>query len=92
MRLNGRAIVTVDEAVTESFEQRGKHPRSVIVFTLTEAYFQCAKAFMRSGLWSGQDDSNAVPTVGQMIKEQKDDFDAQDYDATYAEKAQDRMW
>ena len=81
----------LDGADTEAFDQRGKHPKSVIVITVGEAYFQCAKAIMRSELWTA-DHTTTLPTAGQMIKEQKAEFDAQSYDDGYAEYAKTRMW
>jgi len=47
---------------------------------------------MRSGLWSGEDQSSAVPTAGQFIKELQSTFDAEAYDEGYGEYARDRMW
>ena len=91
IRINGTAVLSVDPDITNSFEQRGKHPKTVIVITVGEAYFQCAKAIMRSELWSGEHVAD-LPTAGQFIKEQQAEFDAQDYDENYAENAQARMW
>ncbi len=92
VRVNGTARLTADPEMTSRFEQRGKHPRSVILVEIGEVYFQCAKAIMRSRLWSGEDDSGAVPTAGQMVREADAGFDAEDYDTRYAERAQERMW
>ncbi len=92
VRLNGRALVTADETATGSFEQNGKHPRSVIIVTLEEIYFQCAKALMRSRLWQAEDESDRVPTAGDFIRELDADFDARAYDDGYADYAKDRMW
>jgi len=92
VRVNGRAVLTADTDVIGRFEQRGKHPRTVIVVTVEEMYFQCAKALMRSGLWSRGDESAQVPTAGQFIREQDEAFDGDTYDATYPEQAKARMW
>ena len=91
VRVNGRAVLTDDSAVTGTFDQRGNHPKLVIVITLEEMYFQCAKAIMRAGIWS-RDDSADVPTAGQFVKEQDQGFDGETYDATYPEYAKSRMW
>lgn len=91
VRVNGRAVLTDDPAVTTTFEQRGRHPKVVIVITATEIYFQCAKALMRAGLWT-RDDSAGLPTAGQFIAEQNPDFDAAGYDLTYPDDAPKRMW
>jgi PPOX class probable FMN-dependent enzyme len=92
VRINGQAALSDDPAVTESFDQQGKHPKVVIIITLTEVYFQCAKAILRAGLWSGLDESAALPTAGQFLKEMDQDFDADGYDLTYPTDATTRMW
>ncbi|MEO1494716.1 MAG: pyridoxamine 5'-phosphate oxidase family protein [Pseudomonadota bacterium] len=92
VRVNGTAVLTADPAVTETFEQRGKHPRSVIVVTVGEMYFQCAKALMRSGLWKAEDESDRVPTAGDFVHAIQADFDAKAYDEGYAAYAKPRMW
>jgi PPOX class probable FMN-dependent enzyme len=92
VRLNGRAKLSVDQDITSSFEQDGKNPKSVVVVTLDEIYFQCAKAMMRSKLWVSGDESNGLPTAGQFVKEVKADFDDETYDRTYAEVAKGKMW
>ncbi|MGI3186179.1 pyridoxamine 5'-phosphate oxidase family protein [Nioella aestuarii] len=92
VRVNGRAVLTADTEVTASFDRKGIHPKSVIVVTLDEMYYQCAKAIMRSGLWTRGDDSEKVPTAGQFVKERDQDFDGETDDATYPEYAKTRMW
>lgn len=92
VRVNGTAVLSDDPEITATFEQRGNHPRTVIVITIGEMYFQCAKALLRSGLWTADDESAAVPTAGQFIREVHDDFDAEDYDKGYPERAVERMW
>ena len=92
IRVNGQAAVTVDSTITQRFEQNGKHPRSVVVVTVKEVYFQCAKALMRSALWSGEDLSGQVPTAGDFRAEQEAGFDGAEYDRDYANYAAERMW
>ncbi|WP_377508972.1 pyridoxamine 5'-phosphate oxidase family protein [Octadecabacter sp. R77987] len=91
VRVNGRAVLAVDPALTAQFEQGGKHPRSVVVITIEELYFQCAKAIMRSAIWADADKA-AVPTAGEFLREQLADFDAKSYDAAYPEYAKSKMW
>lgn len=92
VRINGTAEVVIDADVLTSFEQKGRHPRSVIRVTMAEGYFQCSKAFLRSRAWVSGDESAGVPKAGEFIREQVDGFDAEDYDTHYVERAQDRMW
>ncbi len=92
VRVNGTGIVTMDPDVTETFEQKGKHPRSVVCVKIGEMYFQCAKALMRSGLWRADDESDRVPSAGDFVRAIHEDFDAKAYDDGYAEYAAPRMW
>lgn len=90
--MNGTAVLTLDSAMTEAFDKNGKRPKTVMVATVDEMYFQCAKALMRSRLWTSGDESERFPTAGQFTREVKQDFDAQSYDAGYPAYAQPRMW
>jgi hypothetical protein len=92
VRINGIAKLTADQAVTETFEQKSRHPKVVVVVTIGEMYFQCAKALLRSKLWLSDDESDLVPTAGQFIREMDEGFDAESYDSGYAENAKARMW
>ena len=92
VRVNGTAKLTADESITSSFEHNRKTPRTVIVVTVAEVYFQCAKALMRSKLWLSEDESSKVPTAGGFLKELEAGFDAESYDKGYPEYAKDKMW
>lgn len=92
VRINGTSKITADKTVTQTFEQKGKHPKVVLIFTLSEVYFQCAKAIMRSGLWNGVDETLDIPTAGDLLKEMKEDFDGKTYDDAYFDRAKATMW
>ncbi len=92
VRVNGTAVLTADEEITQTFVHGNKTPKSVIVTTVNEIYFQCAKALMRSRLWSSEDESGIIPTAGDFLKEVESGFDAEGYDQGYPEYAKDRMW
>ena len=91
VRLNGTAKLSADPALTQTFEQNGKRPKTVIMITAAELYFQCAKALMRSDFWTS-DARPDLPTAGQFLKEQKAVEDGKAYDDGYAEYAKTRMW
>jgi PPOX class probable FMN-dependent enzyme len=92
VRVNGRAWLSADPQLCQSFEQRGKHPTTVIVFDVAEVYTQCAKALMRSGLWDSELPAD-LPTVGQILADMTDgEHGGAEYDRTYAEYAKPRMW
>src|SRR3954471_10438690 len=69
LRVNGRAEVSVDAGLLASFQVDGKAPRTVIVITVDEIYFQCARAIVRSGLWDPERrvDPAELPTPGQIL-------------------------
>ncbi len=92
VRVNGHAVVSTDPTLTNRFEQQGKHPRTVIVVTIAEVYSQCARALMRAELWTAADQSDGLPSVGDMLAEAKSGFDGAGYDAGWAARAKDSMW
>lgn len=94
MRINGRAVVSVAPDLLQSFEMDGRHPRSVIVITIDEAYFQCARAVMRAELWDvdKQIAADSLPTPGEMLRAAKEDFDRETYDREWPERAAKTMW
>ena len=92
VRINGTALLTVNASVTGTFEHGSKTPNSVIVETVQEVYFQCAKALMRSRLWNSEDESEMIPTAGEFLREVESDFNAENYDQEYPDYAKDRMW
>ena len=71
MRVNGRAAISTDPKLTESFVFNGKTPKCVLIVTVERAYFQCTKAIIRSKLWdpSTQVDRKTLPTPGSILAE-----------------------
>ncbi len=69
LRVNGRALISIEPALCKSFIFAGKVPRSVIVVTVDRVYFQCAKAIVRSRLWdpATQIDRRTLPTSGTIL-------------------------
>jgi uncharacterized protein len=69
IRVNGRAVISIDPALCESFVFAGKLPRSIVVVTVDRVYFQCAKAIVRSKLWdpATQIDRKSLPTAGTIL-------------------------
>ena len=95
LRLNGRACVSVDFELLASFEMDGKAPRSVIVMTIEEVYFQCARAILRSDLWNPDKrvDPKSLPTPGRILAEMSDNrIGGEDYDRAWPERARRSLW
>jgi PPOX class probable FMN-dependent enzyme len=95
LRVNGRARITVDPELLASFRMEGKAPRSVIVITVDEIYFQCARAIVRSDLWNPDRrvDPKFLPTAGQILAEMSGNrVGGEDYDRAWPERARQSMW
>lgn len=94
IRVNGKAHISVDEALLASFAHDGKKPRSVIVIEIDELYFQCARAIMRSRLWEAEAmvAPGSLPTPGQILQEIQTSFAGEAYDQGWSERAKSSMW
>jgi PPOX class probable FMN-dependent enzyme len=92
VRVNGTAVVSVERSLLQRFRRENNYPRTVVVVSVVEVYYQCAKAFMRSGLWHSGDESDAVPTAGEFRREVEAQFDVAAYDQGYDAYAQPRLW
>jgi uncharacterized protein len=89
LRINGRAEISTDPELCESFAINGKAPRSVIRVTAERVYFQCQKALVRSKLWDPEAriDRKTLPTAGTIIEAlSTDGFDGKAYDDAYPER------
>lgn len=94
LRVNGKAVVSVDPDLLESLSMEGKRPRSAIVITIGEIYFQCARALMRAKLWDADawPDLSELPSPGLLMQELKRGFDGERYDAEWPARAKASMW
>lgn len=74
LRINGSAKIVVNRELLERFEHQGKRPKSVIIISIREVYFHCAKAISRSKLWepNAKVDRNIMPSLGRIIMNQID--------------------
>jgi uncharacterized protein len=89
MRVNGRAALSTDPALRESFAMAGKLPALVIVVTAERVYPQCQKALVRSKLWDPamHIQRASLPSSGQMLEAiTKGAFDGKSHDAAYPER------
>ena len=69
LRVNGRAVLSRSaEDIARCTDER-RAPLLVIRVTVQEAYLHCAKALMRSSLWSpaARIERSLLPTAGQML-------------------------
>jgi PPOX class probable FMN-dependent enzyme len=89
IRVIGRASISTDPALLESFVFAGKTPRSVIVVSVESVYFQCSKAIIRSKLWDPARliDRKSLPSNGTVLAEiTKGAEGGEEYDKAYPER------
>ncbi|MBP7063834.1 pyridoxamine 5'-phosphate oxidase family protein [Ferrovibrio sp.] len=95
LRVNGRAQISIEAGLLESFAVEEKAPRSVAVIRIESVYFQCARAIMRSELWNPARhvDPASLPTAGQILAEiTAGRVGGEPYDKAWPERAQASMW
>jgi len=95
LRVNGRAQVSTDPNLLASFGVDGKAPRTVMVMTVHEIYFQCARAIVRSDLWNPDKrvDPGSLPTPGHILAEMSENrVGGERYDREWPERARKSLW
>ena len=95
LRVNGTAQISIDPDLCASFAVDGKAPRSVIVISVAQVYFQCARAIHRSRLWDPESrvDPASLPSPGQILAAtSRRRIDGEAYDAEWPERARKTMW
>jgi PPOX class probable FMN-dependent enzyme len=95
LRVNGRAIVTDDAALCDSFAVEGKPPRTVMVLTVDAVYFQCSRAIVRAELWNPERhvDANALPSPGRILADlTQEQVGGEAYDKAWPERAKKSLW
>lgn len=72
LRINGAAEISTEQKHLDLFNEERNLPKSVLVIHIEELFMHCAKAFMRSKLWSqeSQVDRKDFPTMDKMLNEQ----------------------
>ena len=95
LRVNGTALIETAPDLLGSFAVDGKVPRSVIVMTVSAVYFQCARAIVRSELWSPESQLLAVglPTPGEILSNLSNGFaGGAAYDSEWPRRARKSLW
>jgi uncharacterized protein len=88
-RVNGRAVITDDQALLAPSEVEGSIPKLGILVSIDEAYTQCSKALIRSDLWNPEQhiERSELPSSGEILRSLNDpQFDAVEYDRARAER------
>ena len=71
LRVNGRAAISIDPELMQSFAVNGKLPRCILIVHIESIYFHCSKAIVRSKLWdeASKIDRKSLPSTGTIIAE-----------------------
>ena len=89
LRVNGRARISRDPQLCESFTVNGRAARSVLLVTVEQAFLQCAKALVRSKLWDpdARVERQSLPSMGRMLADHVKGLDAEAFDREAQEMA-----
>ena len=82
LRINGRAVLSTDAQDLQPFADAKRPPALVIRVTVGSVYLHCAKSLMRSQLWDASRhlDRTAMPTMGEMLRDQIQAFKGETID------------
>ena len=72
VRLAGTAKLSVDPELLAAMAVQGKEPKCAIVVSVRQAYLHCAKALLRSKLWTGDyaQPKGTFPSIARMVGDQ----------------------
>jgi predicted pyridoxine 5'-phosphate oxidase superfamily flavin-nucleotide-binding protein len=85
LRVGGRGTLSANPDLLASMVEFGKPPRAVLNVAVSEVYFHCGKALMRSKLWSSEKVPRSVmPSIGEVIHDQTGLGDAESQDVIEA--------
>lgn len=71
LRVGGRGTLSADPELLASMAEFGKPPRAVLSVAVSEVYFHCGKALMRSNLWAADKVQRSVmPSISEVIHDQ----------------------
>lgn len=95
LRINGRARLSSDPALRQRLAMDGQPPATVLVIHIEVVYFQCARALLRSQLWSPASwpAADSLPSAGQMLTAASAGrFDGQAYDRALPQRQRDTLY
>ena len=93
IRVNGRGRIVADADRLARHAMQGKAPRSVLLITIEELYFQCARAVMRAGLWGARPDISGLPSAGDILAAMTNaEVGGPQYDKDWPARAAKSMW
>lgn len=72
LRINGSAKIVTNSDLLKKFDHNGKLPISLILVSIQEVYFHCAKAITRAKLWDSRShvSRDEMPSLGRILMSQ----------------------
>jgi hypothetical protein len=95
LRINGRAAITIEPELMQSFSVNGKPPRCVLIVHIESIYFHCSKAIVRSKLWDADTkiDRKSLPSTGTIVAElSKGRLGGEEYDRAMPERIKAQLY
>ncbi|MEL6550430.1 MAG: pyridoxamine 5'-phosphate oxidase family protein [Pseudomonadota bacterium] len=93
IRVKGTAVLSQDPELMARFQVKNRAPRLVIRIAVGEVYSQCARALLRSDLWTRDDAALPLPSMGDILRAQTSGkVDGKAYDAEWEARAAKTMW
>lgn len=94
VRVNGFATILHDAALCAEFAVNEKPALSVMRVTVSEAFFHCGKALMRSRLWDAASyrDRATFASHGRILAEQTTTLSVEDSEAYVAKSYKERLY
>ncbi|MCW2829841.1 MAG: pyridoxamine 5-phosphate oxidase [Aeromicrobium sp.] len=88
LRINGRAALLADAPYADRMEVEGHRPSVILEVAVEQVFFHCAKAFLRSSLWSPETwQPDAVMSRAQIAKNlERPDDPIEEIEAYYGEQ------
>jgi hypothetical protein len=95
LRINGEARLTTDPDLCAQMHVNNRPALAVMVVKVRQVYMHCAKAFIRSKLWSPETwpDRKEMPTLGEILKDQAElSATAREFDVLLDDAYQKTLW
>ncbi len=94
LRVTGTARLSTDADALAGAAVQGRTPKTGLVIAITAVMFHCAKALRRSRLWdpAAQIERSEFPTLGRIIADQIEGFEADVADARIEKAYRERMY
>lgn len=94
LRVNGRATLLSDAPYADRLEVKGHRPVVILEVAVEQVFFHCAKAFLRSGLWSPETWApDAVMSRAQIAKNlERPDDSIEDLQAYYGDQYREGLY